>query len=484
VYSWLGNGSAWPYLAALVNLLVSVVASSHALLNKRDVRSAIVWVGLIWLTPILGTLLYVWLGINRIQRRARKLGVDQRRKETTVGDLYSPAVLRQALPSRYEYLAPLTQLIDRVIDRPLLAGNEVTPLVNGDQFFPAMLDAVRGAVQSITLGTYIFDNDRAGKELLGALVDAQSRGVQVRVIIDDVGARYSRPSMPGLLSRAGIPNARFLPPSKPWLLPYLNLRSHRKLMVVDGVTGFLGGANIREGHLLALQPSHPVQDIHFRVTGPVVAHLQEVFADDWRFCTGEELAGEPWFVAALPCGYSLARGMPDGPSDDFETFRQTLLGALGAARETALICTPYFLPDAALITALNIAAMRGVSVDIVLPEKNNLLLVQWAAAAQLWQVLESGCRVWFSPPPFDHSKLFIVDGVACFVGSSNWDPRSLRLNFEFNLECYDPKLAQLLTEIMLDKIGRSRSVSLEDMHGRTLPIRLRDGIARLCSPFL
>jgi cardiolipin synthase len=164
--------------------------------------------------------------------------------------------------------------------------------------------------------------------------------------------------------------------------------------------------------------------------------------------------------------------MPDGPSDDFETFRQTLLGALGAARETALICTPYFLPDAALITALNIAAMRGVSVDIVLPEKNNLLLVQWAAAAQLWQVLESGCRVWFSPPPFDHSKLFIVD------------PRSLRLNFEFNLECYDPKLAQLLTEIMLDKIGRSRSVSLEDMHGRTLPIRLRDGIARLCSPFL
>jgi cardiolipin synthase len=137
-----------------------------------------------------------------------------------------------------------------------------------------------------------------------------------------------------------------------------------------------------------------------------------------------------------------------------------------------------------LITALNIAAMRGVSVDIVLPEKGNLLLVQWAAAAQLWQVLESGCRVWFSPPPFDHSKLFIVDGVACFLGSSNWDPRSLRLNFEFNLECYDPALAESLTEIIQKKIRSSRAVSLEEMNGRSLPIRLRDGLAWLCSLFL
>ncbi len=481
---WPSDAGAWPYMVALVDLIVSIVASSHALLNKREVRSAIVWVGLIWLTPILGTLLYIWLGINRIQRRARALGVDQRRKETTVADLYSPTVLRQVLPSRYEYLAPLTQLIDRVIDRPLLAGNNVVPLLNGDQLFPAMLDAMREATKSITLSTYIFDNDRVGKAFLQALTDAHSRGVEIRVIIDDVGARYSRPCMPGLLGQAGIPTARFLPPIKPWLLPYLNLRSHRKLMVVDGVTGFLGGTNIREGHFLDLQPSHPVRDIHFRVTGPVVAHLQEVFADDWRFCTGEELTGEPWFVASLSGGATLARGLPDGPSDDFETFHQTLLGALGVARESVQICTPYFLPDAALITALNIAAMRGVSVDIVLPEKGNLFLVQWAAAAQLWQVLESGCRVWFSPPPFDHSKLFIVDGVACFVGSSNWDPRSLRLNFEFNLECYDPTLAESLTEIMQDKIRHSRAVSLEEMNGRSLPVRLRDGVARLCSLFL
>jgi cardiolipin synthase len=180
----------------------------------------------------------------------------------------------------------------------------------------------------------------------------------------------------------------------------------------------------------------------------------------------------------------LARGIPDGPDADFEKLRLTLLGAIACARSSILVVTPYFLPDASLLTALSVAAMRGVEVDIVLPGKNNLSLVQWASTALLWQVLEHGCRVWLSPPPFDHTKLMLVDGLWTLLGSANWDPRSLRLNFEFNVECYDRQLATALAVGVRANMARSRPASQFDVDGRSLPVRLRDGVARLFSPYL
>jgi cardiolipin synthase len=180
----------------------------------------------------------------------------------------------------------------------------------------------------------------------------------------------------------------------------------------------------------------------------------------------------------------LARGISNGPDDDFEKLRLTILGAIACARSSILVVTPYFLPDASLITALNVAAMRGVEVDIVLPAENNLTLVKWASTALLWQVLERGCRVWLSPPPFDHTKLMLVDGLWTLLGSANWDPRSLRLNFEFNAECYDRELATSLTHRVRSKMKQARPVTLADVDGRSLPIQLRDGVARLFSPYL
>ncbi len=255
-----------------------------------------------------------------------------------------------------------------------------------------------------------------------------------------------------------MPLALFLPRWLPRVTPYANLRNHRKILVVDGRCGFTGGMNIREGHYPEVRPRHPIQDLHFRVEGPVVAHLQEAFAEDWVFCSGELLQGERWFPPLEPAGVSPVRGIADGPDEDFEKLRLTLLGALACARSSVLIVTPYFLPDAGLITALNVTALRGVAVDIVLPERNNLRLVQWASTALLWQVLEQGCWVWLSPPPFDHSKLMVVDGTWALVGSANWDPRSLRLNFEFNLECYDPKRPLIcLDEVPVQLVGEART---------------------------
>jgi cardiolipin synthase A/B len=475
----------WPYAVTVLNVFLSLVATGHAVLSKRDTRAAIGWVGVVWLAPILGVLLYVWLGINRIERRARSLRADRPRLGWAVGPAEHPAeVPDQAHTLAGKPLEPLVTLVRDVTRQPLLAGNRVTPLVNGDQAYPAMLEAIDAATKSVTLSTYIFAHDGTGQRFLDALRRAVSRKVEVRVLIDYVGARYSWRPMPRVLRRAGISCAQFLPTLIPWRVQYSNLRNHRKILVVDGRIGFTGGINIHEQNCLKRHPRHPVQDLHFRVTGPVVGQFQEAFAVDWAFCTGEMLQGESWFSAIEPEGPVLARGIPDGPDDDFETLRLTLLGAIACARSSILVVTPFFLPDASLIAALNVAALRGVQVDLVLPAENELKLVQWASTALLWQVLQRGCRVWLSPPPFDHSKLLLVDELWTLFGSANWDPRSLRLNFEFNVECYDRELATWLTNLARSKIEQSRPLSTAEMDGRSLPVRLRDGVARLFSPYL
>lgn len=475
----------WLFVTAAIDFVVAIVASAHVVLTKRDTRATIGWVGLIWLTPLVGAALYVWLGINRIERRARILRSGRQRPEPNAHyEACSATVLDATFQQDDAHLRSLVTLVTGITRRPLLAGNKLTPLIDGDQAFPEMIQAIDDASRTISLGTYIFDNDRIGRMFLEALKRAVSRNVQVRVLIDDMGARYSWPTMVHALRHAGITCRTFMPPSIPWKFQYTNLRTHRKALIVDGKVGFTGGINLREGHCLASHPRHPVRDLHFRMEGPVISQIQEVFADDWAFSTGEVLEGGLWFPQIPPTGDVLARAVPDGPDENFESFRHAMLGALACAENSIRIVTPYFLPDSSLITALNVAALRGIEVDIVLPGENNIRLVQWASTALLWQVVERGCRVWISPPPFDHTKLMVVDGLASFVGSSNWDPRSLRLNFELNLECYDRTLASKLKSLVEERIHCARRLTLTELDGRPMAIRLRDGIARLASPYL
>ncbi len=306
------------------------------------------------------------------------------------------------------------------------------------------------------------------------------------MLVDAAGTRYSWPPITRLLARDKIPFARFLPASllTPWRAATVNLRNHRKILVMDGQIAFTGGMNIRQGNVLAGPPRHPVQDLHFRVAGPLVAQLQEAFANDWAFTTREVLDGEIWFPPLKPAGGVIARAVPDGPDVDFETASWTFLAALAEAQTSVQILTPYFLPDLALISALNLAALRGVRVDIILPAKNNLPYVQWASQAMWWQVLRRGCRLWLTPPPFDHSKLMIVDHHWVSFGSANWDARSLRLNFELNVECYGRDFAREMEGIVALKMARAREVTLAEADGRAFPIKLRDATARLFSPFL
>ncbi|WP_437227214.1 phospholipase D-like domain-containing protein [Planctomicrobium sp. SH661] len=470
-------------ILAIAERSVAILTSMHAILKKRETQSVIGWVGLIWLSPFVGSALYFCFGINRIQRKGERIQkrMDHRFREALrKGRFLDNEISRQQLP----FSGRLDAVVTHVTGKPLLGGNAVKVLVGGEQAYPEMLSAIDQAQKSVSLGSYIFDNDRAGQEFVAAFARARERGVEVRVLVDAVGARYSKPSILHPLEAAGIPAATFLPTIGPRLPTYANLRNHRKLMVVDGAIGFTGGMNIRASCRGDWPCDHHTHDIHFRFDGPVVSHLQEAFVTDWAFTTDEKLFNETWFAPPKRCGNVRARGIPDGPDSNFDAIRLSILGAITAAEKRVDVMTPYFLPDDSIINALNVASMRGVRVRILLPAENNIGPVQWASSDPLSHVLARGCEVYQTGPPFDHSKLMLVDDDWCLVGSSNWDPRSLRLNFEFNVECYDADLNFQLSEFVEKNCENARRMTLADLAARSFPIRLRDGLARLAIPYL
>ena len=470
----------WPHIAAGFDFLAAALASIHALLNKRDSRAATLWLGIIWMLPVLGPALYLTLGVNRIRRRAIQLGVHKTQGRTIPENFGEPE------HDGAEHLKHLARVVSRVVAQPLTAGNKIEPLVNGDAAFPPMLAAIESAKKSVSLCTYIFDNDPSGIQFVAALGRAVKRGVAVRVLIDAAGTRYSWPPITWKLRHAQVPYAKFLPTSllTPWRVATINLRNHRKSLIIDGQIAFTGGMNIRHGNVLANLPKSPVQDLNFQVEGPAVTELQEAFANDWEFTTGEALDGDLWFPELPEAGDVIARVITDGPDADYDKLRQTLLAALAEAQTSVKILTPYFLPDTTLVAVLNLAALRGVQVDIILPAESNLPPVHWASRALWWQVLERGCRIWLTPPPFDHSKLMIVDGHWVLLGSANWDARSLRLNFELNVECYGRDFATKMEQVIANKISSAREVTQAEMDHRPSVLKLRDAIARLFSPYL
>ncbi|HET8648451.1 MAG TPA: phospholipase D-like domain-containing protein [Gemmatimonadales bacterium] len=469
-------------LVGPLHVILALAVSGHIVLTKDDVRGAIGWVGLVWLTPIVGSLLYASFGVNRIRRQAGRRRGTRRPVPVPPGTIALASETAPPVDTRWSGLARLVGATSRL---PLTPANAVEPLSNGDVAYPAMLQAIENAERSVALASYIFERGQAGDRFVGALAEAAARGVEVRVLIDGVGARYGRAVRP-MLRRRGVPTSLFLPPLMPLSHPYFNLRNHRKILVVDGRVGFCGGLNIRDACLLKLNRHDATQDVHFRMTGPVVGQLLACFAEDWRFAAHERLEGAAWEVCTdgEPGGDVLARGVPDGPDENFQVLVLTLLGAIAQARERIRIVTPYFLPDQPLVDALKVAALRGVEVELVLPEHGNLQMVEWAAWAQLPQVMRWGCRVILSQPPFDHSKIMTVDGGWALVGSANWDPRSLRLNFEYCVEGYSADLTRRLDALIDEKVSRGRELPLGELLGRGLLRRLRDGAMWLAQPYL
>src|SRR4051794_34381101 len=336
----------------ILHATLSVLVTAHVLLRKREVGAAIGWIGLSWLSPFLGSALYYLLGINRVRQRARTLNrPDLDRAE---GNTQHP-VHRQG-----SVLEAIDRTGHRLSRRRAASGNSVVLLRNGDEAYPRMLAAIDAAVRSISLSSYILRDDAAGGPIIDALIRAHQRDVVVQVLLDGIGGGYFSSPAYRRLRHHGVPAARFMHSPLPWNMPFLNLRSHKKILVVDGQVGFAGGLNIGRENLLRSAPATPVRDCHFEFRGPVVCQLAGAFSADWSFVTGAEptaLGPE----APPRTGAATARVVTSGPDKDIEKIEILMLQAVTCARQSVLIMTPYFLPDERLVSALALAAMRGVA---------------------------------------------------------------------------------------------------------------------------
>ena len=472
------------WLPIVVIGITSPAAALHALLNKRDPRGALGWIAVSIFFPYFGPLLYYVFGINRVRIRARQLDQLATHGLGTRECGVDSDVTRHAdaVPDNF---AGLVAAADRLTGAPLVAGNNIRALHNGEQAYPAMLAAIEGAQQFVYLTTYIFETNRAGKRFMAVLAAAAKRGVEVRVLLDGFGEYYAWPRrrVGGRLRRRGVRVARFLAPR---LLPpslRLNLRNHRKILVVDGEVAFTGGMNIGDRHYASSgRPSRRVADMHFSLRGPVVRQIEEVFLGDWAFVTGERTDVSD--NAAENAGPALCRAVEDGPIQDADRLATLLLAAVASARKRVYIVTPYFLPARELVGALQAAALRGLDVSIVLPGRNNLPYVDWASRHGLAELLNRGVKVYYRPAPFAHTKLFVVDDAYALIGSANIDPRSLRLNFELGVEVFESEFVGELVRHVQNSITEAERYTEAQIDQRGMLRRVRDSLAWLLSPYL
>lgn len=466
-------------LLVLLYTATALTAASHALLHKRDPRSAWGWIAACWLFPVAGAFLYYIFGINRLQARARRLLGAPPKPDIPAGDTSAP-LLSVAGVDPVE-LRELVRLGSAMTGLPLSFGNQIEILHNGDEAYPAMLQAIATAQESIYLCTYIFETGEIGNRFIEALARAHKRGVKVRVLVDGMSEVFFASATRRRLLELGVPAERFLPPRLFPPMLHLNLRNHRKVLIVDGNVAFTGGMNIRDVHMLHPLTQESTSDLHFRVIGPVIEQLEMCFLDDWHFAANEMM---PRSEVQSAGGQSTCRVITNGPNEDLDKLAMMLIGALANAHRRVLIMTPYFIPSEALVAALQSAALRGVEVHIMLPLRSDQRYVDWASRKFLEQLLHRGVHVWLRPRPFAHAKLFLVDGYYAQIGSANMDQRSLRLNFELVLEVFDRVLGEKLTRHFDEVRAVSTPLKAADLAERSLVERLRDGVCWLFSPYL
>ncbi len=446
----------------------ALAAIYHSLLYKRDPRAALSWILVSAFLP-LGGAAYFAFGINRIARRGRISSLWSVAFEVGEAQQFTPNIEGRGIDC----------IGHRVTGQSASDGNQIETYFRGEDAYDAMCRAIDEARQRAWLSTFIFKVDQVGERFSAALKRARDRGVDVRVIIDGVGERYGAVSPSAHLRRLGVPVVCFLPPR---LLPpgwWLNLRNHRKLLLIDADCAFCGGINISEDHTGS--PPYSA-DVQFAFHGPVVADLAHIFANDWLFATGETLlssAPSPSQPGQVRC-----RVIADGPDERLDALALTITTAISAAQDHVNIMVPYFLPGRALSASLQSAALRGVAVRVILPERSNLRGMDWAQRNGIAELLRWGVSIYFQPTPFCHAKLLQIDDRYLLIGSANLDPRSLRLNFEVGVEVFSPTTCSIIQGYFEKVLERSQPATESLLNDRSIPARLRDSAAALFSPYL
>lgn len=375
--------------------------------------------------------------------------------------------LRHRIKPEYTIGDPqFARTMNALLGSPLLGGNRVTELVNGDAIFPAMLAAIRSARRSITFETFIYWTGEIGREFADALAERAQAGVRVHVLIDFVGSNKMDPELLELIRRAGGQVEKFHPLS--WYhISRFNNRTHRKLLVVDGRIGFTGGVGIADEWRGNAQDRHHWRDTHFRVEGPVVAEMQAAFMVNWIKTRSAVEHTEDYFPALSAVGEHYAQMFHSSPQEGSEDIRLMYLLSIAAASQRILLEQAYFVPDDLTIELLVAARKRGVEIEIITPgPETDKAVVRRASRSRWGSMLEIGIRIYEFQPTNFHCKVMIVDGIWSSVGSTNFDNRSFRLNDEANLNIYDSRFAARLEEIFAADKRRSREVTLEEWRHR------------------
>lgn len=362
---------------------------------------------------------------------------------------------------------------------PLVQGNQVDVLVNGQQIFPSMLEAIRSAKETVNFETYIYWSGEVGERFVSALCERSQTGVKVHVLLDWVGSLKMDEPMVARMREAGITVIRFHKPTwKNW--SKMNNRTHRKLLVVDGTVGFTGGVGIADQWQGDARAPEEWRDTHFRVRGPVVAHMQSVFLDNWMRATGEVLHGEAYFPDQEPVGDQLAQMFSSSPSGGSDSMHLMYLLALTAARKRIDICASYFVPDSLTLDTLVSAVKRGVRVRILVPGHHiDALIVRQASRASWGSLLESGVEISEYQPTMFHMKSLVVDDSFVSVGSTNFDDRSFLLNDEANLNVISPALVQTMDDLFEADWAQGKGILIEAWRRRPWHEKLTEQMAVL-----
>ncbi|SEH88268.1 cardiolipin synthase [Pseudomonas asplenii] len=469
------------YLIALIHSL-GTLAAIHAVLTVRTAQGSIAWALSLIFMPYLTLIPYLVFGRSTFDAyiQARRQANVEMRKAIT--DLNWRPWVEEALAARNSQAYAALRAMPKLGRMPCLANNQVRLLVNGEATFEAIFQAIEQARHAVLVQFFIVHDDRLGRRLQALLKKKAAEGVEVYLLYDGIGSHALPHGYVDSLRESGVRVKAFATRSG-WLNRFqVNFRNHRKVVVVDGLTGFLGGHNVGDEYLGAKPPLSPWRDTHVQVSGPVVACLQESFAEDW-FWAARQL---PPLI--LPDTYPddgvLCQLLASGPADPFETCSLFFVEAIHAARERIWITSPYFIPDEAVFAALRLAVLRGVDVRLLLPSRPDHRIVYAASSLYAFEAVRAGVRVFRYGPGFLHQKVVLVDNEISAIGSANLDNRSFRLNFELMLLTVDEAFAREVQTMLEKDFDLAHEVTREDSRETHRLQQLGMRVARLISPIL
>jgi cardiolipin synthase len=488
-------------LATLLHIAAFILVCTHCLRHRRGPSATILWILVAWSFPIIGPLLYLSFGITRIPDKGfkkhssnqrllqKRQSLEQEEKDSSPLAYWRAVHDAGQVEPESEWCRNLNNTMNSILpNHHLLGGNSIIPLVSGDAAFPAMRKVIRNAKHHIHLQSFIIGNDVIGKNFLELLAEKAREGIQVRIMYDRFGSTYA---VLGRLFRKykNIPNFQLIGWTQANILKrqfQVNLRNHRKIMVVDGKIGFMGGMNMSVKNISG-KGYQPIRDYHFQIEGAIVQELQYSFMKDWHFITNEDpynILTEAYFPHIESGGNAMMRMINSGPTKELATIRDTFFMAFTQAKKQIISVTPYLVPPPEIIEALRSAAMRGVDVRLIVPQKNNHLYAGLAGRSLYTELLTSGIRIFERFPPFIHAKATIIDDEFSLIGTANLDVRSLHLNYESNLAIYDENFTNKLKEIILDDQAQSKEIIFEDWIQRSGKTRILENLAYLMMPML